>query len=388
MLQTAVVLVADAADPDGPAAERLIRAVRSLAGQEDVPAPEVVVVNVAADPTAAEDSLAGLPSAPPLLDLPGAPLAEALKAGAAKTSAPLLAFADGRSEWSARKLARQSAAFARPGLDLCGHREEIVEESGRRRVVGERPSEDRWPALVRAFRRPAWSMGSTLLRRAAWQRLGGLRDGPDAWADFLLRAHLAGVPSYLLEIPLAQAPGDPPDWPDPAPELCPHGSAYDNLLEPLRPLPPDRLFGKPPADARAAACVKSGLLLLYDDLDGSHRISQDAEGHQDSDYWHAIMHRREGDFGNSGYWFRRVGRHPIFDELHRRASELLKSAVGRQTADLRTKLARTWDPFAFKDFVESCVSGSAGKAASDTARAIQLVEIQLLLEHCVAVATG
>lgn len=55
--------------------------------------------------------------------------------------------------------------------------------------------------------------------------------------------------------------------------------------------------------------LAAGLWLYVDDLDRSHTISQglkDATGA----FWHAIMHRREGDFGNSHYWFDRAGAHP------------------------------------------------------------------------------
>ena len=55
--------------------------------------------------------------------------------------------------------------------------------------------------------------------------------------------------------------------------------------------------------------LQAGLWLYIDELDRSHVISQmidDATG----SYWHGIMHRREGDFGNSHYWFRKAGAHP------------------------------------------------------------------------------
>ena len=59
--------------------------------------------------------------------------------------------------------------------------------------------------------------------------------------------------------------------------------------------------------ARACLC---GLWLAHNYLDESHRISQEIENPTGS-FWHAIMHRREGDYSNSKYWFRRVGRQDV-----------------------------------------------------------------------------
>ncbi len=60
--------------------------------------------------------------------------------------------------------------------------------------------------------------------------------------------------------------------------------------------------------------VLSGLWLLAGDIHQSHNISQDLPSAVGS-FWHGIMHRREGDFGNSKYWFRRVGSHPVFPQI-------------------------------------------------------------------------
>jgi hypothetical protein len=60
--------------------------------------------------------------------------------------------------------------------------------------------------------------------------------------------------------------------------------------------------------------LAAGLWLYVDELDRSHRISQGL-GDQTGAFWHAIMHRREGDFGNSKYWFSRTGHHPAMDNI-------------------------------------------------------------------------
>lgn len=59
---------------------------------------------------------------------------------------------------------------------------------------------------------------------------------------------------------------------------------------------------------------EAGLWLLAGELEQSHSISQGIDSAEGS-YWHGIMHRREGDFGNAKYWFRRVGEHPVMDSL-------------------------------------------------------------------------
>jgi len=90
--------------------------------------------------------------------------------------------------------------------------------------------------------------------------------------------------------------------------------------DPLPPLVPIQVFDAALTQEIEATdapdLVKVGLHLLNDDLVASHALSQQHEGKSLADYWHAIIHRREGDYGNSRYWFGRVGRVPILSEVY------------------------------------------------------------------------
>lgn len=90
--------------------------------------------------------------------------------------------------------------------------------------------------------------------------------------------------------------------------------------DPLPPLVPACVYDAaltPEIEASAAPdLVKVGLHLLNDDLTASHALSQRHEGEPLADYWHAIIHRREGDYGNSRYWFGRAGRTPLLAEVY------------------------------------------------------------------------
>src|SRR5687768_15242505 len=62
------------------------------------------------------------------------------------------------------------------------------------------------------------------------------------------------------------------------------------------------------------------------DWNAAHTIAQDIEDKTGS-WIHAYLHRKEGDLGNAGYWYRRAGqavaREPLADEWTRIVSTLL-----------------------------------------------------------------
>ncbi len=83
----------------------------------------------------------------------------------------------------------------------------------------------------------------------------------------------------------------------------------------------------PPVEA-GPAC-RAGLWLAFDFFEESHRLSQDLDT-AEGGLWHGILHRREGDDANAGYWFRRAGPHPVLLALESGAAEW-----GFHTADER-----------------------------------------------------
>jgi hypothetical protein len=50
------------------------------------------------------------------------------------------------------------------------------------------------------------------------------------------------------------------------------------------------------------------------DWDAAHRVAQDIDD-RDGAWIHAYLHRKEGDLGNAGYWYRRAGRTPASGSL-------------------------------------------------------------------------
>lgn len=111
---------------------------------------------------------------------------------------------------------------------------------------------------------------------------------------------------------------------------------------------------------RRIACL-SGLWLLAGDLERSHNHSQSLSTPEGS-FWHGIMHRREGDFMNAKYWFRRVGNHPVIDRM----AEL--DGLRYPSADA---------------FVDACASAiREGGDAERACRQLQWREWQSLMTHC------
>jgi hypothetical protein len=134
----------------------------------------------------------------------------------------------------------------------------------------------------------------------------------------------------------------------------------------------------PVADRDMAACCIAGLWLMHDFLDQSHRISQTIETPSGA-FWHGVMHRREGDFSNAKYWFRRVGDHEVLGELAEGAAELGHDA---ESFELGSRVAPggAFDPFAFVDACQAALA--TGGASADFCRRLQQAEWELLFDHC------
>jgi hypothetical protein len=152
----------------------------------------------------------------------------------------------------------------------------------------------------------------------------------------------------------------------------------------LAALDPQSLASPHPLRDRemALACI-AGLWLRHDFLDESHQVSQTIDTPAGS-FWHAIMHRREGDFSNSKYWFRRVGQYAVFGPLAEAAGELAARHRTASAAAFLTTQA-VWDPF---KFVDLCQHAGSDESLTGLCRTIQHREWQLLFDDCFARAIG
>jgi len=127
------------------------------------------------------------------------------------------------------------------------------------------------------------------------------------------------------------------------PELPSLGPKRRPAILPVRELL-DRLnssLHQSPIHERNRQLVRSVLLLWHDHLDESHSISQGIDD-SDGSFVHGIMHRREPDYGNSSYWFRRVGNHSCFPTICTRARTVLSPAHSNLADKLLVNGA--WDP--------------------------------------------
>jgi hypothetical protein len=135
-------------------------------------------------------------------------------------------------------------------------------------------------------------------------------------------------------------------------------------------------------DRGMAAACRAGLWLLFDFLDEAHTISQDLHIPEGS-YWHALVHRREPDYDNAKYWFRKVGKHPVYEPLRQQAATI---AAKPPKAALFLSTQNTWDPNAFVDLCEAAQTDriSCGLLCQQ----IQRAEWDLLFDFCHRRATG
>jgi hypothetical protein len=120
-------------------------------------------------------------------------------------------------------------------------------------------------------------------------------------------------------------------------------------------------------------------LLYHDHQDQAHDLVQDQTGIEGA-LVHAILHRREPDYWNAKYWFRRVGDHPMYRRLAVRAAGLAESPAGQELAR-RLTLSGTLDASAFVDACESVARRPASDPEVQYLQRLQHAEFEELVAH-------
>jgi hypothetical protein len=146
-------------------------------------------------------------------------------------------------------------------------------------------------------------------------------------------------------------------------------------LERLKKQKASNLFPQSAAPQEALG----GLWLYFSCFDECHEIVQDLKT-PEAGFWHAILHRQEPDAGNSGYWFRSVGAHPVFRDLWIAAKEVIA-----RYPDAIFRIGAKWDPFSFVTFCEQARE-EPGSTSERVAMEIQRAEWQLLFDYCARIS--
>jgi hypothetical protein len=97
------------------------------------------------------------------------------------------------------------------------------------------------------------------------------------------------------------------------------------------------------------------------------------------------MHRREGDFSNSQYWYARCRDHPVLRTLAQHAAQII-DPLPADNALLRLT-SHGWNANAFVDLVEEVEPRSTDQRRS-AAVSLQQLEWRLLFDYCTRSAAG
>lgn len=153
--------------------------------------------------------------------------------------------------------------------------------------------------------------------------------------------------------------------------VSPRLVAPPEAVQALRSAAPELWFPQ----SRSPQGALAALWLYFGAFEEAHALVQDLETAEGS-YWHAIVHRMEPDFWNSGYWFRRVGYHGIFPALRDEAARIVAAVP-----DCGFDPGASWSPGRFTAFCE-IARGRPGSGAESAAREIQFAEWLLLFARC------
>ena len=115
-----------------------------------------------------------------------------------------------------------------------------------------------------------------------------------------------------------------------------------------------KIFAGSEAPRLAREAARAAVLLWHDHFEASHEIAQDIEN-ADGSLIHGILHRREPDYSNARYWFRRVPPHPSFDCVVGKVKVAL--LTGAMESEAKQIIPNDkWHPLGFMDFFENALN--------------------------------
>ncbi len=86
-------------------------------------------------------------------------------------------------------------------------------------------------------------------------------------------------------------------------------------------------------EAAGSEVLSGALLALWwdgrGDWEGAHKIAQEISG-KDGAWVHAYLHRKEGDLGNAGYWYRQAGRSVATGDLREEWESMVRELLQRR----------------------------------------------------------
>ena len=126
---------------------------------------------------------------------------------------------------------------------------------------------------------------------------------------------------------------------------------------------------------RADRLVDAGVLWLFGFLDAAHALVQQDRSPEGA-YWHALVHRSDGDFDNALYWFNRVGDHPLYAALKVQVRQVVE---GRRWEGWQTLVeGPQWNP---GGLVKLCERSARGELAEPAfLQQVVRIEYHLLME--------
>ncbi|PYV45480.1 MAG: hypothetical protein DMG06_02240 [Acidobacteria bacterium] len=129
---------------------------------------------------------------------------------------------------------------------------------------------------------------------------------------------------------------------------------------------------------RSDALARAGAFWLHGFLDEAHQLAQKDRTAEGS-YWHALMHRSEGDFSNSMYWYQKVGKHAIFPALRAEVEKMEGASGSFEKVRRNLLLESQWNPARFVDLCQLACQGRFGEP--ELLQRVAAAEYNLLMDY-------